>query len=112
VDASLKSVSPTPACDLSEVLKRTAANALALATNLEKFTAEEHIDYAMLDRAGMVEEYDSRTLQYVYSIEQQDGKSVSREYRSPIKGSHVFSRGGARSGRSCDCAHVFAGLAE
>ena len=56
VDASLKSVSLTPACDLSEVLKRTAANALALATNLEKFTAEEHIDYAMLDRAGMVEE--------------------------------------------------------
>lgn len=90
VDASLKSVSPTPACGLSEVLKRTAANALALATNLEKFTAEEHIDYAMLDRAGMVEEYDSGTFQYVYSIEHQDGKSVSREYRSPIKGSHVF----------------------
>jgi VWFA-related protein len=90
VDASLKSAFPTPACDLSEVLKRTAVNALALATNLEKFTAEEHIDYSMLDRAGMVEQYDSGTFQFVYSIEQQDGKSVSREYRSPIKGSHVF----------------------
>lgn len=90
VDASVKSLATIPACDLSDVLKQAAVNALALATNLEKFTAQEHIDYVMLDRDGMVEQYDSGTFQYVYSIEQQDGKSVSREYRSPIKGSHVF----------------------
>jgi len=89
IDASLKSLSPGP-CDLSEVLNHTGVNALALATNLERFTAQEHIDYVMLDRYGVVERSDSGTFQYVYSIEQQDGKNISREYRKPIKGSHEF----------------------
>lgn len=78
--------------------KVVPVNALALATNLEKFTAQEHIDYVMLDRAGMVEEYDSGTFQYVYSIEQQGGKSISREYRTPIKGSHEFRAAGQEVG--------------
>lgn len=90
VDASLKSVSLVPPCDLSDVLKQTAVNALALATNLEKFTAQEQIDYVMLDRDSVVEDYYSSTFQYVYSIEQQDGKNISREYRTPIKGGHNF----------------------
>ncbi|HKF04059.1 MAG TPA: hypothetical protein VKB49_17190, partial [Candidatus Sulfotelmatobacter sp.] len=90
VDTPPKSLSPGPPCDLSEVLQRTGVNALALASNLERFTAQEHIDYVMLDRSGMVMNYDSGAFQYVYSIEQQDGKSISREYRTPIKGSHEF----------------------
>jgi VWFA-related protein len=98
VDARLKSLSTIPTCNLSDVLTRAAANALALASNLEKFTAQEHIDYVMLDRAGMVEQYDSGWFQYVYSIEQQDGGSVSREYRTPMKGSHAFPAAGQHVG--------------
>lgn len=90
VDAPLKSLSTVPPCGLSDVLERTAATSLALASNLEKFTAREHIDYVMLDRSGMVTDYDSGSFQYVYSIERQNGGSVSREYRAPVKGSHVF----------------------
>jgi VWFA-related protein len=90
VDVPLKSLSSNPACDLSQVLNRTAANSLLLASNLEKFAAQEHIDYVTLDQNGMVEQYDSGAFQYVYAVEQQNGGSVSREYRTPVKGGHVF----------------------
>lgn len=99
VDAPLKSLSTIPACDLPEVLRRTAESAQALASNLEKFTAHEHIDYLMLDRSGMVTNYDSGSFQYVYAMERQNGGSVSREYRTPLKGSHVFSESGQDIGQ-------------
>lgn len=98
VDAPLKSLTTTPPCGLSGVLERAGASALELAQNLEKFTAQEHIDYVTLDRAGMVEDYDSSSFQYVYSIEQQNGGSISREYRSPLKGSHFFRAAGQHVG--------------
>jgi VWFA-related protein len=99
VDAQLKSLSMSPSCDLSDVLERTAANASVLASNLEKFTAKEHIGYVKLDRSGMVEEFDSGSFDYVYSIEQQNGGGVSREYRTPVKGSHVFRESGEDIGQ-------------
>jgi VWFA-related protein len=100
VDAPLKSLSTVPPCDLPEVLRRTAASAQALASNLEKFTAREHINYVMLDRSGMVMDYDSGSFQYVYSIERQNGGSVSREYRPPLKGSRVFPESGQDIGQA------------
>jgi VWFA-related protein len=90
VDARLKSLSMIPPCDLPDVLEHTAANSLLLTSNLEKLTAQEHIEYVMLDRSGMVEQFDSGLFDYVYAIEQQNGGSVSREYRTPVKGSHAF----------------------
>jgi len=100
VDAHLKSLSTTPACDLSEVLEHAAPSALALTSNLEKFTAQEQIEYIMLDRSGMVEESDSSSFDYVYSIEQQNGGSVSREYRTPVKGGHAFRESGMDVGQA------------
>ncbi len=100
VDAHLKSLTMIPPCDLSEVLEHAGANSLALASNLEKFTAQEHIDYVMLDRSGMVEDYDSGSFDYVYWIEQKDGGSVSRESRSPVKGSHTFGESGLDIGEA------------
>jgi len=98
VDSPLRSLSTSPPCDQSEVLEHAGASALALAENLERFTAQEHIDYVMVNRAGMVEEYDSGSFQYVYSIEHQEGGGVSREYRTPVKGSHVFPATGQHIG--------------
>ena len=98
VDAPLKSLSLTPPCDLSELLEHTGASALALAENLEKFTAQERIDYVMLDHVGMVEDYDSGLFYYVYSIEQHAGGSISREYRTPTKDSHTFPAAGQHIG--------------
>jgi VWFA-related protein len=101
VDANLKSLSMLPLCDLPEVLGHTAANSVVLASNLEKFTAQEHIGYFMLDRSGMVEEYDSGSFQYVYSMEQKkNGGAVSREYRTPVKGSHNFPASGNDIGQA------------
>jgi len=94
VDAHLKSLSMSPTCDLPDVLQHAAAKSLILSSNLEKFTAQEHIEYVMLDRSGMVEQFDSGSFDYVYSIEQQKGGSVSREYRTPVKGSHAFRESG------------------
>jgi len=100
VDAPLKSLSTLPACDLPEVLRRVAESAQALAFNLEKFTAHEHIDYIMLDRSGMVTDYDSGSFQYVYAMERHNGGTVSREYRTPLKGSHVFPESGQDIGQA------------
>jgi len=94
VDAHLKSLSTTPPCDLSDVLQPAAANSLILASNLEKFTAQEHIAYVMRDRRGMVKDFDSGSFDYVYSMEQQKGGAASREYRTPVKGSHAFPASG------------------
>lgn len=99
VDAHLKSISLAPPCNLSGVLHHAAANALSLASNLEKFTAQEHIAYVTLDRAGMVTEYDSGSFEYVYSMERQKNGAVSREYRTPLKGSHAFSAAGLDIGQ-------------
>lgn len=98
VNFPLKSLATTPPCALSDVLARAGASALDLAQNLEKFTAQEHIDYVTLDRNGMVEDYDSGSFQYVYSIEHQEGGGITREYRTPVKGSHVFPAIGQQIG--------------
>ena len=99
-DAQLKSLSMVPPCDLSEILDRVAANSLVLASNLEKFTAQERIEYVMLDRSGMVENFDSGSFDYVYAIEQQKGGSAGREYRTPVKGSHTFRETGLGVGQA------------
>lgn len=94
VDAALKSLSSTPHCDLSDVLQHAAANSLILASNLQKFTAQEQIAYVMLDRKGMRKDFDSGSFEYVYSMKQQNGGAASREYRTPMKGSHAFPASG------------------
>jgi len=90
VDVPVKSLSTVPACDLSGILEQAAASSLAFTSNLEKFTAQEHIDYTVLNRTGMVKDHDSGSFQYVYWIEQQRNGAVSRENRTPVKGSHAF----------------------
>jgi len=84
----------TPHCDLSDVLQHAAANSLILASNLQKFTAQEHIAYVMLDRKGMIKDFDSGSFDYVYAMEQQKDGAASREYRTPVKGSHAFPASG------------------
>jgi hypothetical protein len=93
-DSRLKSLSRTPPCDLPDVLQHAAAKSLILASNLEKFTAHEHIAFVMLDRNGMLKDFDSGSFDYVYAMEPQKGGAASREYRTPVKGSHVFLASG------------------
>ena len=111
VDEPLKSLSANPSCDPAGVLKHTRASALALATNLQKFSAQEHIDYVMIDRAGMVEEYDSGSFQYVYSRAAEERKSESGIPRA-IKRQPRISRRGTECWRGCNCIDVSPGFAD
>ena len=100
VDAPLKSLSTIPPCNLSEVLEYAGANSQVLASNLQKFTAQERIEYVMLDQHGMPKESDTGAFNYVYWMEQQNGGNVSRESRTPVKGSHAFSASGQDIGQA------------
>jgi hypothetical protein len=64
VDAPIPSLSENPPCELSGVLEKAGASASQLATDLERFTAEERIEYKMLDRHGAPREADQGTFNY------------------------------------------------
>jgi len=89
VDAPIRSLSQTPPCDLAKVLEQAAVRANEMATNLEKFSAEEQIQYEQIRRGGE-HEADAGTFNYVFAFERHKEGRVSREYRTPTKGSHVF----------------------
>ncbi len=98
VDAPLPSLSQNSACDLSNVLLQAGASASELATNLERFTALERIEYKMFDRNRMPKEVDDGMFEYVFAFERHHGGSVSKEYRSPTKGSYAFRASGQDTG--------------
>lgn len=100
VEAPIRSLSVIPPCDLSSVLEQAGAKADELAANLEKFSAEEQIQYRMLDRRGSLEETDAATFAYVFAFEQHNGGSASREYRTPTDGSHAFRASGQDTGQA------------
>lgn len=99
VDAPLHSVASLPPCSLSKVLEQAGAHAVELTNNLEKFTAEEQIDYEMLDQNGFPEESEGSTFDYVFAFEQRGGGRASREYRTPAKGGHSFPASGQDTGQ-------------
>lgn len=100
VNSTLHSLTHTPACSLEQVLEDAGANALELTGNLENFTAEEQIEYQMLNQAGFPEAADSGTFDYVFAFEQSSNGRGSREYRSPAKGSHAFPASGQDTGQA------------
>jgi len=106
VDAALPSLSQNPACDLSNVLVQAGASASELATNLERFTALEHIVYKKFGRMGVPNEVNDGTFDYVFAFEEHHGGSVSQEYRSPTKGNYAF-RGGEQDTGEVALALIF-----
>ena len=90
VNASLRSLSAIPPCDLSNVLKEVGAHTLELTTNLENFAAQETIEYVKLDPGGFREESDSAVFDYVFAFDRVAGLRTSHEYRTPSAGSHTF----------------------
>lgn len=100
VDAALHSVAALPPCSLSGVLEQAGAHAVELTNNLEKFTAQEQINYEMLDQNGIPVESDGSTFDYVFAFEQRSGGRTSREYRTPVKGGHSFPASGQDTGQA------------
>lgn len=100
VNAPLHSVAALPPCSLSRVLEQAGARAVELTNNLEKFTAQEQINYEMLDQNGIPVESDGSTFDYVFAFEQRSGGRTSREYRTPVKGGHSFPASGQDTGQA------------
>jgi hypothetical protein len=99
VNASLPSISAVPPCDVAKVLEAAGVHATELNTNLENFSAEERIQYQMLDQYGFTERSDESVFDYVFGFEQQGGVRNSREYRTPAKGGHNFPASGQDVGQ-------------
>jgi len=99
VNASIPSISSIPPCDLPKVLEEAGHHATELDTNLERFSAEEHLQFEMLDQTGFVENSDASVFDYVFAFEQHGLVRTSREYRTPAKGGHNFSASGQDTGQ-------------
>ncbi len=63
---------------------------LELSSNLEKFAAQEKIEYKRTDFAGVLKESGTGTFNYTFAFEEVNGGRSSREYRVPAKGSSLF----------------------
>ncbi len=90
-DAKIPTLSKAVPCDLSKVLEEAGRRAVELSTNLEKFAAQEKIEYKRTDFAGVLKESGTGTFNYTFAFEEVNGGRSSREYRAPAKGSHPFS---------------------
>ena len=89
-DAKIPTLSKAVPCDLSKVLEDAGRRAVELSTNLERFTAQEKIEYKRTDRAGALKESSTGTFDYTFAFEDLNGGQASREYRVPARGSHAF----------------------
>jgi hypothetical protein len=77
-------------CDLPAVLAQAAVRANELVTNLQNFTAQERIDFRLLDRVG--NQYDAGSADFDYTavlVRQLLGYTV-QETRNAVPGSHPF----------------------
>jgi hypothetical protein len=99
VNAPISSISAVPACNISEVLQGAGKHASELNSNLEKFSAEERIQFEMLDQHGFIENSDASVFDYVFAFEQHGRARSSREYRTPAKGGHNFNASGQDIGQ-------------
>jgi hypothetical protein len=99
VSAPVRPISLSPPCDLSSVLKEVGTHAQELTANLENFTAEEKIEYEMLDQNGFQTDNDSAVFDYVFAFDQRGGGRVSHEYRTPANGGHSFPASGQDTGQ-------------
>src|ERR1019366_5739748 len=93
-DAKIRSLDKSISCDLSGILDQTGRRATEFANTLEKFTAQESIEYKRFDRRGDLKETQSGTFDYTFAFEERDGGTASQEYRAATKGSRVFVEAG------------------
>jgi hypothetical protein len=89
-DAKIPKLSKAVPCDLSKMLEQAGGRAVELSTNLERFAAQETIEYKRTDFAGVLKESGTGTFNYTFAFEEVNGGRTTREYRAPAKGSHLF----------------------
>jgi hypothetical protein len=93
-DAKLRSLNTSVPCDLSAILDQTGRRATEFASELEKFTAQESIEYKRFGCSGDLEETQSGTFDYTFAFEERNGGTASQEYRAAREGSRTFAEAG------------------
>lgn len=68
VDAAVPGVSPSTACSLPDVLAGAAKRVKELVTNLQQFTAAEHLEHVEIDKRGRPSKPQRRRFDYLVMI--------------------------------------------
>ncbi|MFZ0640421.1 MAG: hypothetical protein WA020_03180 [Candidatus Acidiferrales bacterium] len=90
INGRLRSVSASPPCNVTDVLKQAGARAQELADNVPNFTADERIQYRALDLMGSVVDAASGTFEYLALFVPEGGGWTVQETRTPLAGTHTF----------------------
>jgi len=98
VDATVRSLSAAPPCELSRVLEQAGARVTELVANLQNFTASERIEYQFLDNIGDLEDGGNGTFDYLVNLEQRPDGVAIQETRTPVKGAYAFAASSADRG--------------
>lgn len=93
-DAKIGSLNGSVSCDLAAVLDQAGRRATEFAKALEKFTAQESIEYKRFDPRGNRQETQSGTFDYTLVFEERNSGTATQEYRTATKGSRVFAEVG------------------
>jgi hypothetical protein len=93
-DANIRSLDKSAPCDLAAILDQTGRRETEFGNALEKFTAQESIEYKRFDPRGELKKTQSGTFDYTFAFEERNGGTVSQEYRAKTKGSHAFDEAG------------------
>lgn len=85
VDASSPPVQPGTQCSLPDVLARTGKRAEELVTNLQQFTAVEHLEHLEIDKKGRERGKQLRSYNYLVVIEKlRHNQLAVEEYRNGV----------------------------
>jgi hypothetical protein len=85
VDEVVPAVSPGVSCDLPAVLHGAGERMTQLISNLEKFSATEHITHFSVDKAGVLRNREARSFDYVVVVSQNAVQAfLLDEYRNGV----------------------------
>jgi hypothetical protein len=93
VDAPVPSLSATPPCSLTEVLKEAGERATELITHLQNFNAQERIRYSQTDELGMPEMVRDAKFDYLVDFGEISVVPKVHETRTPLAGAEDASLG-------------------
>ena len=93
VDAPLVSISTVQACSLPDVLTHAGERAQELVNNLQRFAAEETIQYQQLNSFGMLSGTETANYDYLVTFQQEPGAFVVDESRQISAGGKGLTGG-------------------
>jgi hypothetical protein len=99
IDELVPAVSPGVSCDLPVVLRGAGVRMTQLVSNLEKFSATEHVTHFSVDKAGVLRAPESRSFEYVVLVSQNAFQGFQLdEYRNGNTDPAQFPAGIATTG--------------